>query len=150
MKTVSYRIAQIADAENIHKYETNKIFGDQADSFENKMSVWDSSFRQESLEHYFKLGWSFIAETENQQVVGFFLGQPLLFLDKQTQTLWVEYVSANNKEVFTELVDIAYRLSREKHFQKVLFSTSVEKQQLTKKFDFKPWDRQNIFLKTTK
>lgn len=149
MKTVTYRIAQTADVESIHQYETKKIFGEEAESFENKMLVWDSSYRKESLEHYLKLGWSFVAEKENQ-IVGFFLGQPLLFLDKQTQTLWVEYVSADSQEIFTELVDIAYRLSREKHFQKVLFSTTVQKEKLTKQFDFKPWDRQNIFLKTTK
>ena len=78
------------------------------------------------------------------------MGQALLFMDKQTQSLWVEYVSASDPQIFTELVDIAYRLSREKHFQKVLFSDVVQGQTLTKSFPFKQWERSVSYLKTTK
>lgn len=150
MSLYTYRIAQLADVENIHQFEMTLKFGDEAESIESKIQVWDSSYRTEALEHYFKLGWSFIATNEKNEIVGFFLGQPLLFLDKQTQTLWVEYVSAINNEVKTELIDIAYRLSREKHFQRVLISSEFEKQNLDKPFPFKAWDRQVSVLKTTK
>ncbi len=78
------------------------------------------------------------------------MGQPLLFVDKQTQSLWVEYVSADSDTIFTELVDIAYRLSREKHFQRVLLSEEVRNQKLTKEFPFQKWDRNIVTLKTTK
>ena len=78
------------------------------------------------------------------------MGQALLFIDKQTQSLWVEYVSASSSEIFTELVDVAYRLSREKHFQKVLFSDVVQKQPLVKTLPFVPWERSVTYLKTTK
>lgn len=150
MSNYVYRIAQLDDVEKVHQFEIHQKFPNDPDSMENKMQVWDSSFRIEALEHYFKLGWSFLAFNEKSEIVGFFLGQPLLFLDKQTQTLWIEYVSAINTEVKTELIDVAFRLSREKHFQRVLLSSDFEKQELTKPFPFQKWDRTTSFLKTTK
>lgn len=151
MDKILYRIAQLEDVENVFSYEYEKNFSSKDISdIEKQMLVWDSFFRKESLEHYFKSGWSFIALNQNSEVVGFFMGQALLFLDKQTQSLWIEYISANNMDIYTELVDIAYRLSREKHFQKVLFSQVVTEQKLNKEFDFKKWERVVSYLKTTK
>lgn len=150
MQQVTYRIAQLADVENVFNYEYKKQFSDDSDEIENQIKVWDSFFRKEALEHYFKMGWSFLAFDANQNLVGFFMGQPLLFLDRQTQSLWVEYVSADSDQIYTELVDIAYRLSREKHFQKVLFSKDVQTQFLTQTFPFKEWERDVVYLKTTK
>lgn len=150
MHEISYRIAQLDDVENVFKFESTRQFGDHAADIENQILIWDSHFRKEALEHYFKLGWSFLALDKEQNIVGFFMGQPLLFLDRQTQTLWVEYVSATTPQVYTELVDIAYRLSREKHFQKVLFSKAVTEQPLTKEFPFRDWERPVTYLKTTK
>ena len=150
MAQVTYRIAQSADVESVFDYEYKKNFNSEIDEIENQMMVWNSFFRKESLEHYFKTGWSFLALDAELNVVGFFMGQALLFMDKQTQSLWVEYISASNPEIYTELVDIAYRLSREKHFQKVLFSDVVQAQGLTKTFPFKEWERFVSYLKTTK
>lgn len=150
MDQLTYRIAQTDDVESVFNYEYKKNFDSGIDDIENQMMVWNSFFRKESLEHYFKTGWSFLALDAEQNVVGFFMGQALLFMDKQTQSLWVEYISASNSEIYTELVDIAYRLSREKHFQKVLFSDVVPGQPLTKSFPFKEWERSVSYLKTTK
>ena len=150
MNSITYRIAQLEDVEKVYEFEISEKFPTDPESYENKMQVWDSSYRKESLEHHFKLGWSFVAVDSNQQIVGFFLGQPLLFVDKQTQTLWVEYISAGSDEILTELVDIAYRLSREKHFQRVLYSASVKDRAISKPFSFQVWDRATISLKTTK
>lgn len=150
MNSITYRIAQLDDVEKVYQFEVTAKFQDDSESFENKMLIWDSSFRKESLEHHFKLGWSFVAEDDQKNIVGFFLGQPLLFVDKQTQTLWVEYVSALTADVTGELIDIAYRLSREKHFQRVLFASSVLELDLKKSFSFHPWDRETVLLKTTK
>lgn len=150
MSSYTYRIAQLDDVEKVHQFEVNLQFPIDPESFENKMQTWDSSYRKESLEHHFKLGWSFIAFDSEMRVVGFFLGQPLLFFDKQTQTLWVEYVSAMNIEIKTELIDVAYRLAREKHFQRVLISAEFETQNLSKSFPFQKWQRTTSFLKTTK
>jgi hypothetical protein len=150
MDSVSYRIAQLEDVEAVFDYEFKKIAVPGSHEIENQILVWNSFFRKESLEHYFRLGWSFLALNSEQQIKGFFMGQPLLFVDKQTQSLWVEYVSADSPEIFTELVDIAYRLSREKHFQRVLLSEEVRNGKLTKDFPFQEWDRKIQTLKTTK
>ncbi len=151
---ITYQIAQTENAEQVFEYEFSKNFPSSqytADELmENKINAWDSFYRKESLEHYFKTGWSFIAVDSNNEIKGFFIAQPLLFLDKQTQTLWVEYVSAVNQEIYTELIDIAYKLAREKHFQRVIFSSEVKDEPLQKQFDFKEWNRNHIFLKTTK
>lgn len=150
MTNITYRIAQLEDVENVFNYEYKKNFSIDSNEIENQIAVWNSFYRKESLEHYFKSGWSFLALDADQNIVGFFMGQALLFLDKQTQSLWIEYVSADSPEIYTELVDIAYRLSRDKHLQRVLFSDSVQQQNLTKKFPFTNWDRTVSFLKTTK
>lgn len=150
MDNVFYRIAQLDDVDKVFDYEFAKNANSELGEIENQIMVWNSFFRKESLEHYFKSGWSFLALDQNQNIKGFFMGQALLFIDKQTQSLWIEYMSASTNEIFTELVDIAYRLSREKHFQKVLFSESVQQQSLTKKFAFTDWERKVSYLKTTK
>lgn len=147
---VTYRIAQLSDVDAVYDFEMKQKFTDADDEMETMMAVWSSSFRKEALEHHFKLGWSFIGSNSKNQVVGFFLGQPLLFFDAQTQTLWVEYVSAINLAITTELVDIAYRLAREKHFQRVLISESIQHLKLEKVLPFQKWDRSTSLLKTTK
>ncbi len=150
MSQITYRIAQLEDVNEVFNYEYQKNYEAGADEIENQIMVWNSFFRKESLEHYFKSGWSFIAHDQDNKIVGFFMGQALLFMDKQTQSLWVEYVSADNALIYTELVDIAYRLSREKHLQKVLFSSVVLEQPLTRSFPFTEWERSISYLKTTK
>jgi len=147
---ITYRIAQLEDVENVFNYEYKKHASADSHEIENQIMVWNSFFRKEALDHYFKSGWSFLALDAKQNIMGFFMGQALLFLDKQTQSLWVEYISASDSEIYTELVDIAYRLSREKHFQKVLFSDVIKQQILTKKFPFTDWERSVSYLKTTK
>ena len=147
---IHYRIAQLEDVQAVHDFEINRKFSTIEDEYERQMAVWSSAFRKEALEHYFKLGWSFLALNKSGEILGFFMGQPLLFFDHQTQTLWLEYLSAVNSSVATELVDIAYRLSREKHFQRVLISDEVQQTELTKPLPFQKWERAVTFLKTTK
>lgn len=147
---MTYRIAQLDDVETVYNFELGQTSQSSDDEFEKMIAVWSSPFRKESLEHYFKLGWSFIAFNAKKEVVGFFLGQPLLFFDQQTQSLWIEHVSGINSTISTELVDIAYRLAREKHFQRVLLSEKIQKLDLQKSFPFQDWERTIQFLKTTK
>jgi hypothetical protein len=149
MPSVTYRIAQTQDTDPVYQYEYNKNFSPDESEIENQIRVWDSFFRKESIEHYFKTGWSFVAIDQQEKICGFFLAQPLLFLDRQTQTLWVEYISADSDEIFYQLVDIAYRLSREKHFQRVIFAAEIESK-LVQKLPFQIWERQFKLLKTTK
>ncbi|OFZ28706.1 MAG: hypothetical protein A2622_06375 [Bdellovibrionales bacterium RIFCSPHIGHO2_01_FULL_40_29] len=147
---ILYRIAQPSDVESIYEFEVKQKVSEISDEYERMMSVWTTSYRKESLEHYLKLGWSFLATDTSGNIQGFFLGQPLLFFDHYTQTLWVEYMSAINEAIATELMDVAYRLSREKYFQRVLVSEEIMQRPYTKSFPFQTWERKTHFLKTTK
>lgn len=150
MNSIQYRIAQLEDKESIFQFEIKRRFGDKSDDIENQMLVWSSAYRLEALEHYLKLGWSFLALNSKNEIQGFFLGQPLLFFDQQTQTLWLEYLSAVDSNIQAELLQIAYKLSREKHFQRVLFGPEVESIAREQGLPVQQWSRQNFLLKTTK
>lgn len=82
---------------------------------------WSAPWRQESLEHYLKIGWSMARrEAATGRLVGYILAQPFLFLRRQTQTVWVEHVEGETPAIAAELVDTIIRVSREKHMQRVL------------------------------
>lgn len=120
----NYRIAQISDLDSIYElaFKNLKSTHIELDEMDLMMKVWESRFRKESLEHYLKLGWSFIAnDQKTQQITGFFLGQPFLFFQGQTQTLWVECLVAETSDVENQLLEITYKLARDKHFQRVVY-----------------------------
>ena len=146
----NYRIAQAEDLENIYIYAEAQLKNEISDDMERMMAIWESRFRKEALEHYLKLGWSFVAENHENKICGFFLGQPLLFFQAQTQTLWVECIFANNNKIKAELVDIAYKLSRDKHFQQVLFPENVQNLNFEKPIVFQKIKDPIVWVKTTK
>ncbi len=146
-----YRIAQSADLENIYSFAFLSLQKETPDEMECMMKVWSSRFRKEALEHYLKFGWSFVAENqESETIQGFFLAQPILFLEGQTQSLWVELVQAENKQIETELVEIAYKLSKDKHLQRVIFSEETKTLLDEKKIKYQNSPSQWISCKTTK
>lgn len=147
---VSYRIAQAEDLEQIYSYAENMLKKQFPDEMELMMAVWESRFRKEALEHYMKLGWSFVAKNSDGKICGFFLGQPLLFFQAQTQTLWVEYILADTVEIKSELVEIAYKLSRDKHIQQVLFPEDVQNLKFEKPIPFQKIKDPVVWAKTTK
>lgn len=147
---IQYRIAQTEDLENIFLFAENKLKTVISDDMERMMAIWESRFRKEALEHYLKLGWSFVAEDAVKNVIGFFLGQPLLFFQGQTQTLWVEFILANDENIKMNLADIAYKLSRDKHFQQVLFPEDVQNLNFEKPISFQKIKDPIIWAKTTK
>ncbi len=150
---INYRIAQAEDLENIYVYAENKLKNDIADDMDRMIAIWESRFRKEALEHYLKLGWSFMAEnseTAEKRVCGFFLGQPLLFFQAQTQTLWIELMLADNPKIKTDLADIAYKLSRDKHFQQVLFPENIQDLEFEKPITFHKIKDPFVWAKTTK
>lgn len=124
--SVNFQIIQASDLEDIISFEQDILAQTIPDEVERMMQVWKSRWRKESLDHYLPLGWSFIARDSTQKVVGYFLAQPLLFFDGNTQTLWVEHIQAASEDVLNGLSEIAYKLSREKHFQKVLFPQNLK------------------------
>lgn len=147
---ISYRIAQAEDLESIYTYAENQLKQQIPDQMELMMAVWESRFRKEALEHYMKLGWSFVAKNSEGQICGFFLGQPLLFFQAQTQSLWVEYILADTQQIKSELVEIAYKLSRDKHIQQVLFPEDVQNLKFEKPIPFQKIKDPVIWAKTTK
>lgn len=92
---------------------------------------WSAPWRQESLEHYLKIGWSMARRDRNTgRLIGYILAQPFLFLRRQTQTVWIEYVDAETPTLTAELVDTIVRISREKHMQRVLIELDAAKADL--------------------
>lgn len=148
--SIHYRIAQLDDVAKVYQFAEDKLRVEYPDDMELMMQVWNSRFRKEALEHYLKLGWSFIAYDENQKIHGFFLGQPFLFFQSHTQTLWIEMLTAENFKIEAELAEIAIKLSRDKHLQKVVLPKSVETLHFEKPYNFQKWSDECVWVKTTK
>lgn len=123
---VEYRIAQLSDLDAIYQFAESRLKVEFPNEMERMIQIWNSRFRKESLEHYLQLGWSFIAEDDSKNCVGYFLGQPLLFIEGHTQTLWVEDIQAQTSEISADLIEISYKLSRDKHFQKVILPPAAQ------------------------
>ncbi len=87
---------------------------------------WTAPWRTESLRHYLSLGWSmFKRDVQTGELLGYVLAQPVLFMRKQTQSVWVEYVDALTPALKAELLEAVVRVSREKHMQRVLFESTL-------------------------
>lgn len=103
-------------AENFHQKEF-------PDPIERELVSWHARWRDEALEHYLSLGWSFGSWVKGEdEPSGFLLAQPLLFFEGMTQTLWVEFLAGKSAAIERELAAVAYRWARDKHFQKILFA----------------------------
>lgn len=152
------KIAMISEAEEILDFERRKMIDIIPDETERELAAWNSRWRKEALNHYLPMGWSFICRDTSQQstfssegqLVGYFIAQPLLFFDGNTQTLWVEHLQFSSLQARDELCDLAYRLSREKHLQRVIFPSSPGVQNATKHLKAENWDPSTIFIRTTK
>lgn len=114
------QVASQSDLDLIYQFSKSQFLG--ADAFVE----WSAPWRKESLQHYLNSGWSmWVKRQSDQEIVGYFLGQPFLFFAGQTQSLWVEAVAATSTEIAVQIVDLALRLSREKHLQRVLLNEKV-------------------------
>lgn len=154
------RVLSKIDIDEIMDYEQKKLEISIPDEMERSIHSWNVRWRREALEHYAPLGWSYLLREPSIDgvegaLVGYFIAQPMLFLDGQTQSLWVEHLQFNNLQICDELLDLAYRLSRDKHFQKVYIPRSLSEM---KRFsDLKnstlkmsEWQPQITEIKTTK
>jgi hypothetical protein len=152
------RVIQSSDLEEILEFEQAKLRETVVDEDERIFAAWHSRWRKESLEHYIPMGWSFLARDRNMAteqlpegpLVGYFLAQPLLFFAGQTQSLWVEHMQFQALQARDELCELAYRLSREKHFQKVLFPESATVMNAVKSFKPTNWNPQVLSVASTK
>lgn len=152
------KIAMASEVDEILDFEKRKLTETIADETEREFAAWNSRWRQESLLHYLPMGWSFLCRDTSQpssfstegQLVGYFIAQPLLFFDGNTQTLWVEHLQFSSLQARDELCDLAYRLSREKHLQRVIFPNSPAIQNATKHLKAQTWDPATLYIRTTK
>lgn len=150
------RIIQIEDLPEIIKFERQKLAETIPDEMDREIKSWSSRWREESLKHYLPMGWSFLTQEkedgseEEGKLVGYFIAQPLLFFDGHTQNLWIEHISYSTLKVRDELCEIAYKLAREKHFQKVFYPESQSILNAVKNFKATNWDPQVLFSHTTK
>lgn len=152
------RVITKLDLDEIVTFEKAKLAETISDEMEREMKSWNSRWRKESLEHYLPMGWSFLVRDRSQKssssdeglLVGYFLAQPLLFFDGNTQNLWVEHIQYSTLQARDELCELAYKLSREKHFQQVFMPESQSVLNAVKNFKSMPWDPKVLMMKTTK
>ncbi len=145
------RIIESRDLQEILDLENKKLLELYPDEADRMIATWNSKFRIEALNHYIPLGWSFLArEVETQELLGYFIAQPLLFLDGQTQSLWVEHLQYSSLQARDHLCELAYKLSREKHFQRVYFPSENGVANSIKSFRPESWNTNIQVVKTTK
>jgi hypothetical protein len=150
--------ANIDNLDEILTYENSKLKELYSTEIEQSLARWSSRWRQESLEHYLKAGWSFILRDReipstfsmDGALIGYFLAQPLLFLDGQTQSLWIEHVSFSNLSARDRLCEFAYKLSREKHLQKVYFPSQNNVLNSVNTYKATAWTPEMVQVLTTK
>lgn len=152
------RVIQMQDLQEILDFENRKLQELIPDEMERTLHSWNVRWRKESLEHYIPLGWSFLVrdretpsvDSDEGTLIGYFLAQPLLFLDGQTQSLWIEHLQSASLQARDELCELAYRLSREKHFQKVFFPNVSGINNSISAFKAEVWNPAVMHIKTTK
>ncbi|WP_413289661.1 hypothetical protein [Bdellovibrio sp. HCB337] len=152
------RVIQLQDLPEILDFENKKLQELIPDEMERTLHSWNVRWRKEALEHYFALGWSFLVRDKDKTspysdeglLVGYFMAQPLLFVDGQTQSLWVEHLQYASLQARDELCELAYKLSREKHFQKVYFPNVSGINNSISAFKAEAWNPAVMHIKTTK
>ena len=153
-----FRTATLEDLNEIHEFEIKKLHESINDPMERELQSWNAKWRKEALEHYLPLGWCFIARdpllhTHHSRegiLVAYFLAQPMLFVDGQTQSLWVEHVAFSSLQSRDEICELAYRLSRDKHFQRVYYPNNSVIQNSISHMKPQPFAQSAVYVNTTK
>lgn len=134
-QTLEPRVLNLHDLELLLKWEYQQM--GTMEEHAQMLAGWSAPWRQESLEHYLPKGWSF-GLFQNEQLHGYFLAQPILFVRGLTQTLWVEHIAGLTFETVMECVDISVRVARDKHLQVALLRwqnhKEMEFEQLSQRF----------------
>ncbi len=137
--------------EDVLKFEMDRLAVTEPDEMQRNFHSWSARWRKESLEHYANTGWSFVVtDQDSNKIRGYLLGQAFVFFRGQTQTLWIEHLSADSQEIKDELVEIAYRWSRDKHLQKVVFSDASQVKEAIMSFKGYACENNEWEIKTTK
>jgi hypothetical protein len=121
---LTYQVPTLQAADELYAFAESLLAEKITDPTERMFESWKVPWRREALNHYLPLGWSFTARDQKENLQGFFLGQPLLFFRGFTQNLWIETIQARTEQARVELTDVAVKVAREKHLQRVLFAES--------------------------
>lgn len=148
--SLTLQVIQVSEIDEILEYEQRRLNESGASESDRMFQSWHARWRKESLEHYLPMGWSFSARDADGVLIGYFLAQPLLFFDGQTQSLWVDYLQSSSLQGRDSLTELAYKLSREKHFQRVYFPNQTSIVNSVRPFKPEEWNAQTLFLRTTK
>ena len=152
------RVIDTADLAEILEFEDRKMREVIPDETERMLAGWSSRSRKEALEHYIPIGWSFLvretlqasAHSPEGLLLGYFIAQPLLFIDGQTQTLWIESLSYLSLQARDELCLLAQKLGREKHLQRVYFPNQHGIVNGLTGMKYANWQPNSLYIKTTK
>jgi hypothetical protein len=144
----NFKVLSIQDLPLLRSFEDAKH--QHLNEIEKMTLSWKAPWREESLEFYIKAGWCIGNWDSNEKFSGYFLAQPILFMESYTQTLWIEYVSYTTLDTFSQLVEFAYKYGRDKHLQRVLFNTDVGFDKITLPFKTSKTSHNFIEVYTTK
>lgn len=148
--SLDFQVLSLNEIDEVYAFAEQTLAASVDDSTERAFQSWSARWRREALSHYLRLGWSFIAR-EQGRMVGFFLAQPFLFFRGQTQTLWIEHLEARDSSVCEALLEVAVKVAREKHLQRVLLeATAVKDSALLAKYRPEPLEQTILEIKTTK
>lgn len=142
-------VAQTTEMDEISDYEQKRLKENFPDENDRIFQSWQAPYRKESLQHYLSTGWCYLARKENL-LMGYFLAQPLLFFDGQTQSLWIEHVQYSSLQARDELCQLAYKIAQEKRFQRIYFPNSKVILNAISSFKPEEWGGQTLMIKTTK
>jgi len=137
------------DLETLYEFEKSRHTN--LNEIEKTFLEWKAPWRKESLEHYLKASWCMgLYDDATKEFVGYFLAQPLLFVESYTQTLWVEHIGFKNIKIAEELLDVVYKYARDKHLQRVLFNNLEILKEVKPKFQWVTTQKGFFEVYTTK
>lgn len=145
----NYQTLRLNNMTSVLLLEEQALIERVKDPMEREFTKWHARWRPESLEHYLPKGWCFGA-FEEEQLVGYFLAQPMLFVAGFTQSLWLDHLFYTSLEVGQNLLDIAYRTAREKHFQKLFLSEADQHVEILQQFKSESFNDHVVEIKTAK
>lgn len=120
---LNFRALSLEELSSIQDLEKAHL-GKTLNEIDLSMREWHAPWRKESLEYYLPKGWCAGAWL-NDALRAYFLGQPLLFWNGETQSLWIEHVFASSEQELKAILDISIRYARDKHLQRVVYSSVV-------------------------
>lgn len=143
------RILIETDKVAITDFEKVRLNETVADTMEREMRAWNARWRDEALAHYLPQGWSF-GTFNGAKLAGYILGQPYMFHRGLTQTLWIEHLSATDRETAKHLIEVAHKWSRDKHLQAVLMEKNAETEFVLEEFPKATLHGELIEIKSTR